>query len=579
MRSWAWAMAATVLAAAAAPADYVYIRDIMGGPQAQDPNNPNTPPGGNPNQPPGSGQPPAGGSTGQDVETEKFEVMCLIDGKTKATPLISGRVKYIFTHRWGQTSLYNEADKTEAVVLPVRSPASAVDSRFDAVAKSNKPNAMLDAAEFALHLGEVDQFEKYMGGLAQGGRDFQHKPLDDAIAAFKKLKPEIAKRIDREGASQLWRGKLSSRMMQSDHYSLLYMSAASDPPEVKERLEALERHFKLFYYWFAMQGIALPMPDEKLVAVMIDDPTQFVNQLPLGQLEPLVSDGYYAPRDHVLIFSAVRLDAPSQLFKKKMSALYLRGWERKALLEGKGASRLKGEAIDESYRMQTLALLDRCLEVESERAAVSHEGTKQLAVATGLLPKSLIPPQWADFGLASVFEMPKGPFPLATGPERVAPWAGVGAPNWLYSRLFRALQIDTIYQGAPPLLLQVISDEMFDRSRSSGHRDFIQLITARTTAWGLSYYLVKTRLPGLKKYYEELAQMPRDLQLDPKLLRGAFARAFDLANADGTDIDPSRFANFARDWIAFMKTVPVPGSSYGLSGGGGQPGPGGQSVP
>ena len=50
------------------------------------------------------------------------------------------------------------------------------------------------------------------------------------------------------------------------------------PPEVQTRLKLLEQHMKGFYYWFALKGIALPVPTDKLVCLLVDQPSEFLKQ-------------------------------------------------------------------------------------------------------------------------------------------------------------------------------------------------------------------------------------------------------------------------------------------------------------
>src|SRR5262249_1486414 len=126
---------------------------------------------------------------------------------------------------------------------------------------------------------------------------------------------------------------------------------------------------------------------------------------------------------------------------------YEEGWSRDDLLKGKEVKNLKKASDNaggrskffknEYPRLQTLALLHKALEEEAERAAVTHEGTRQLPVATGLLDPHVIAPEWLDFGFASLFEMPKGPFPGTDGSASVAFWPGCGAPSWAYVRPFK----------------------------------------------------------------------------------------------------------------------------------------------
>src|SRR5262249_22449207 len=160
---------------------------------------------------------------------------------------------------------------------------------------------------------------------------------------------------------------------QSDHYSLLY-NATHATADHKHRLELLEQNMKAFYYWFALKGQQLAMPDQKLVVVMFDQPDQFIVQRELIEDEPMSTDGFFSARDNVVVFSSQRLDGPGALFARQMQGRYQDGWDEDTLLQGKGASRKAQVPLDEQYRMQTLALLNRALREESERAAVSHEG-------------------------------------------------------------------------------------------------------------------------------------------------------------------------------------------------------------
>ena len=135
--------------------------------------------------------------------------------------------------------------------------------------------------------------------------------------------------------------------------------------------------------------------------------------------------------------------------------------------------------------------------------------------------------------------------------------------------------------ATPTLLLRlVVTDGYFNAVLSPNDRQ--GLFQARTTAWGLTYYLAKSRLPGLKRYFQELAAMPRDLELDSKSKLAAFARAFDIANATQDDIDPAKFEQFAKEWVSTLATIVPPGVDFGLElpngagSGGGRPGqPGG----
>ena len=52
----------------------------------------------------------------------------------------------------------------------------------------------------------------------------------------------------------------------SGHYALVHPDGAND--EAKVQLKSLERSFRNYYYWWALRGIALPVPTQRQVAVL-----------------------------------------------------------------------------------------------------------------------------------------------------------------------------------------------------------------------------------------------------------------------------------------------------------------------
>jgi hypothetical protein len=209
---------------------------------------------------------------------------------------------------------------------------------------------------------------------------------------------------------------------------------------------------------------------------------------------------------------------------------------------------------------------------------------------------TVIMPDYLQFGMASVFDTPKGPYPFAPVEVRVPYWHGWGAPSWEYTRIFKNIEQGGLMHDLPTpvrsatditqasqILRNVVTDADFSRARDLGPRAGTRhLIVARTYAWGLCYYLCKARMSGVMKLYEELGKQPRDLELEPTELLACFCRAFDLADTTGLRPDPVKFETFAKDWLGFMRTINTPGTDIklGLEGpsipvGGGAPGGGG----
>jgi hypothetical protein len=591
-------------------ADYVLIRAILGGNRTAqfDPNQPGgipapgfpspgipspgipspgipspgiPSPGGPPRGEPGIGSPDGGmgipmmggGQTGE-IDTAALAVQAIVKVGRTANPQ-STSVKHKWSAPKGSTRLYNDDQTiiTRKLTVPTSEARFKARENSPSYQKNRSPTKQLDLGAWALEHGLVEEFAGLFDNMV-GAKEDQtstSKEVRDAVKAYATVKAGLEKAIDRDEQAQYWKGKLSCREESSKHYVLLYTAPVSNPPEVQSRLAALEDHMRAFYYWWALKGLALPMPDQKLVAVLLDSADEFRKQRVVVEDEPLVTDGFYANRDHIVVFSAHRLDLAFNVFTRQTDPIWRRGFERARMLDGSERRKVTMPPF-EFARYQTLALLERALEDEAERASVTHEGSRQLFVATALIPRSVVPPQWAQFGTAAFFETPKGLFPGAPASVQTALHPGVGAASWVYLRPFkeiiRRMEMQNPTQAGlgtnspADLLRQVITDGQFNTVL--GATDRTGLLRARTTAWALSYYLMKARLPGMGRYIQEIAALPRDLEVDAKTLRGCFARAFDVANATSDDVDPAKFEELAKNWVSYMKGVALPGAEYNL---------------
>jgi uncharacterized protein DUF1570 len=590
MRRMCLALAILLIGVSTSRAEYLFIQYIMGfkrpdnnqsGPLTQI----------NPNQP-GS---PAGTAESDIIRVPVNAVVEVSNPKT--FPNRVGGLKATVKTPYGSTSLYAD-DQLITKIVPLPSVRQRYTSKKEATYKNRTDDRIFEFAEWCMNHALINEFAAVMDEVAASGKATGLDKLDKAVEAYTKVKAALAQRIDKEEASNYWRGRLGFRISQSDHYSLLYNAAVNDPEEVQRRLKMLEENMKAVYYWFALRGIALNMPEQKLVCVLLDQPEQFRLQRQLIEDEPLVTDGFFSARDNVVVFSAQRLDDASMLFSKQMQANYQKGWDRAQLLQGKG--NLAGSSPDEQYRMQTWALLDKAMEVEGERAAVTHEGTRQILVGCGLQKPTCVMPDWLQFGMASVFETPKGAFELAPPEVCVAYWPGYGAPSWAYNRIFKLLErghmpgsdilvlqwlkVRGQSTTASDLLKEVVTDTEFSRARDYGARaGKIRLLEARTRAWALCYYLSRIRTPGVIRLYEELAKLPRDMEPEPTQVLACFCRAFDVADVTGTKPNPAEFEKLATDWLGFMASVRNPGADFnlGVQNPGPNPGtgPGGKTPP
>jgi hypothetical protein len=129
-------------------------------------------------------------------------------------------------------------------------------------------------------------------------------------------------------------------------------------------------------------------------------------------------------------------------------------------------------------------------------------------------------------------------------------------------------------------------NEPNDPSAAESRKKAALEMKAQATAWALTYFLSRTRIEGLYKFYQELARMPRDLPLDDSTVKLTFARCFNLLAADGKTIDAAALKLLADEWVDHMNHAPNIGKEIALSGsptagGPGRPagGPGGQGGP
>src|SRR5262249_10781012 len=330
-----------------------------------------------------------------------------------------------YKHAYGQTALYNDGSSIQSFIAPIQTPRArlAVQRRATDQSKSKTASDYLSIAEFALSHGLLPECEEL---ISEAGKQEAKSELDKKkLAACAKVLANLNRPSDGQADVSQWEKRLAGYgVAYSDkgHYAVFYTPKSLQvPQEVTHRANLLENHMRAFYLWFALKGQALAFPQEKLAAVITGDTSSFKAQMEALQVKT-DGDSLFAPRDNVAIFSNQRLDSGYDKFSKETRSYWTEGWSREELLKGREITNNTKKVRDtlgvkqkdflkEVYpKMQTLALLEKALEDEAELAAVSHEGTRQLAVASGLFSRNVILPEWVSFGFASVFETPKGPF-------------------------------------------------------------------------------------------------------------------------------------------------------------------------
>jgi hypothetical protein len=522
-------------------------------------------PGGLPGGRPGAGFGPPGGFPGGgpgigSMRPGSANITSLPEEDPDSTPLIVTAIVEVehadlkpnvlggalIKHKWGATYLpYTNDEDLEWGVLKIPTVAE----RYKVKKKEIKPDdpskaeRLLQLAKWALAHGLLDEVPNLVADLSA------IDPKNPVVVTFKKTQADMARPISADEAAMSWQQRLGEyKIKNSPHYTLVY--DVTKDTEADDRLARLEQNYRGFFYWFALQGKTLPVPNERLVAVLIQDADVFeAKRKDIFDEAVMVADGFYLRRDNLAVFSAKRLDEGYDGLLKVVAPF----WKRIAaddLLHGKGKK--KGAPFI-SYnnlvaRAQTLTLVWKALKEESALATVSHEGTRQLLAAVGHLPRSVEAPRWIDHGLASFFETPKESY-----------WPGVGGVSQYYLKRFRAYENKRKLEQNPlvpvKVLEEVISDNDFYTVREGKTRDS-DLARARTRAWALTYFLVQNKQEGLYRYFDELSSMPRDLAINKEVLQACFARAFDLADsANPNQLDMAKATRFANEWHQFTRRI------------------------
>ncbi|HXG09451.1 MAG TPA: DUF1570 domain-containing protein [Gemmataceae bacterium] len=462
-------------------------------------------------------------------------------------------------HPWGRSVFQVTNDIrlvpwTTADGRPMPTLSLRFQARQNEALRGGKPSVdkLLELAEWALGHGLLKECADTMKKAAEADREHP------AVVAFRQVEADLARPVTQGDAAEVWRKKLleNYKITRSAHYALLHTALSDDAPEVRNRLTRLENTMRGFYYWFALKGRrALPVPEHRLVVVLVNREDAFRDQHRIFGNPTLVGDGFYVPRDNIVVFSTVSLDAGYQALLNSGRELWTK-FDRNQLLTNPQRVKPVTSLTDDPQQLlvqaleaSTKAVILKAMEVDAERATVSHLSTRQLLAASGLLPCNVAAPEWLRFGLGSFFESSKG-----------SPWSGVGTPsasfseehNYLYQYKKMTNQDRKLDKAA--LLRGVVTDQFFRQAPVA--KDPQALVRARATAWALTYFLAHKKLDDLFGYFQELSRLPRDLEFDEEVLLTVFARAFKLTDAKGKP-DAAKLGQFANEWHEYINLTPL----------------------
>lgn len=535
---------------------------------------------------------------GEGMDSRAIWVEAVIEYDAKDARTVGGGSLYVIKHQFGgqaylpvpmpnnpSVRVIREGPITAFVtdqyrLIHIKGPtlAQRYEQKRKEMAKLKQDNdvtAQLNLAQWALQHGLVDEVPKIMTQAAKA------EPKHPVVLAFQKTEADIRRDAKPGDDGEVWRERLGNfRMLDGRHYRVVYEETEALARRLAGRLE---KNFRSFYYWWALRGTPLPVPEHKLVVILVEEERAFDYQHKnIFDETPMAADGFLARRDNVAIFSGKRLDSAFDALGK-FARPYMLGLSPADLLAGKGWSKTKSPY--DVATAQTLRLMQEALQDEAEFMTTSHEGTRQLIAAVGLLPRAIAAPQWIDYGMGSFFETHKGAF-----------WASTAGPSWVHLNAFKNLEKDKRFEKTDANLKNVVTDHLFheakeldrkekeDRQKereraktptpggvlqpeppapreSEKDKDTAEkaLGRARAMSWGLTYFLAQQRMPQLLRYYQELNQLPRDLRFDADVLWITFARAFDLEDSGKPgQVDGAKVFKLASEWQRFLKNTPLP---------------------
>jgi hypothetical protein len=473
---------------------------------------------------------------------------------SQLNPVPSAKVK----HKWGASTLLHQTSFGQTIVLtkdsdhkPLPTVLHSFTTQFTKLFKDGKPTAegILELADWTLAHGLVDKFPQVMDKLVE--IDKSHP----AAVAYLKIKAELDRPPARDEADAGWRKKLLGgyKIAESDrhHYVVVHNANGGSDVQMHTHLDLLENSFRGFYYWFALKGVVLPVPRHRLVAVVTAQQRDFNHFHKILTSGPVVVDGFFARRENLAVMANKRQDDTYDSLNKFWKKWEDRGFKRTEILSGKrGEGHPKLAAPDVVAEAQMVALMLKVLEQEAELATISHDASRQQLFASGLLPRNVAAPEWVLFGMGSFFETPLQ-----------SPWPGIGAPNSYYLPRWHELKGKGFERSPGDTLRKVISDAYFRAIPPEGesetplrHAHDAAVRKARTSSWALTYYLAKSKLDGLQRYFKEVSKMPRDIELDDEVLLGCFARAFGCVDASNK-VDKGKLDALARAWYSYMDNV------------------------
>jgi len=576
----------------------------------------------------------------------------------KESPTYNPRWPIILHHPFGTTNLFVDSTQIQLYSEPAGKPANnrtftglVLERHKDWQRTKDDTQKLLNVLTDALEVGLVDEAETMaveLLGAAKAKKGANTPAVERFVVAYEAVQGGLRARTPIPGEAPLWKDRIGVAFSDvyatpGDHYHIV-TTGGPRTAEAQRRLGQLETNFRAFYLWHAARGVALPLPDRQLPVILAGSADEVRRLRAALDVTGVVTDGYFAPDHDVLVLSNERVDDVGMTFQRQANSIYKRGVGREKLLhpesyKDSNTPLLKlnddgrspdggGMKAAEAARMMTWAMADAYNQRDTELAAVSREGSRQLFYAAGLMPKHVSSPAWLAHGSAEFFHRPRGAV-FTDGPEgktvaTVGLAPGYGAPNFAQQKLFRDLQMKKVLPADPAVMLKnVVTDAYFaavtarldaddpklpkpkdppsspttpvggpptgigpmgapmggspppvlsspmgspmgapmagigatpaeDPLSYARRRQEFLVNKARSTSWALYHHLATNHPAELRRYFDELAKLPRDMPFDGATNWDVFVRAFNLTTT--AEAGKVTVSQFAADWITGLES-------------------------
>ncbi len=538
----------------------------------------------------GANQGNQGGPRPVGLVTNKGDLFIVATEVTVTKPRNSNNV--LIKHKWGQTVLNPDVvlpDRATMQVIKVPGLEARYGSKrteyFDGSSKQYMKLAewMLENWNMPAEGGfsiqsKLEAYLNELNSLSASLSAGEKARLDAMIKVAAEIKKPVAEAKEEHALVKNLLTKFGKdfKVLQKGHFAIYH--APRDDKQAESKLAKLESAYAGIMYWFAFHGRPLPVPQKQMVAVLVEKADQFAAVHKMFDDAPMFADGFYSALDNITVLAPSRVDAGYDKFfslaKNAEAALKTYNLDNKKLFGDRIDKPIINQSSNDQQRVsdvltgQIFAIATNAAIEEGESSTVTYEAFRQIVASTGYMPRTVILPRSVRHGLASFFSTPK-----SSGDHNLpALWSGIGGEHWLHLPLFRKLADArksgetaevTVDEKLPTRhkvkvgkldVIAVITDRVFEKADKASKNDHTFLLQkAEAESWALTYYLTKNRIVELKKFYDELAQMPRDLQLSPEVLEQAFGRAFELLDASGDKLDKNKVEKFEADWAKYMQ--------------------------